>query len=107
MESYLGGDGYEPQFDPTDPNIVYAQYQYGGLARYDRQTQERVYIVPHPEKDENNYKWNWNTPLLVSPHNPKRLYYAAEYLFRSDDRGDSWRKISPDLTRQIDRNNWK
>ncbi len=100
----LGGDGYEPQFDPTDPNIVYAQYQYGGLARYDRQTQERVYIVPHPEKDENNYKWNWNTPLLVSPHNPKRLYYAAEYLFRSDDRGDSWRKISPDLTRQIDRN---
>ena len=51
----LGGDGYEPQFDPTDPNIVYAQYQYGGLARYDRQTQERVYIVPHPRKDENNF----------------------------------------------------
>ena len=46
----LGGDGYEPQFDPTDPNIVYAQYQYGGLARYDRQTQERVYIVPHPKR---------------------------------------------------------
>ena len=100
----LGGDGYEPQFDPTDPNIVYAQYQYGGLARYDRRTQERVYIAPHPESGENNYKWNWNTPLLVSPHDPKRLYYAAEYLFRSDDRGDSWRKVSPDLTRQIDRN---
>lgn len=100
----LGGDGYEPQFDPEDPNIVYAQYQYGGLARYDRSTQERVYIVPHPEKGENKYKWNWNTPLLVSPHDSKRLYYAAEYLFRSDDRGDSWRKVSPDLTRQIDRN---
>jgi photosystem II stability/assembly factor-like uncharacterized protein len=100
----LGGDGYEPQFDPTDPNIVYAQYQYGGLARYDRRTQERVYIAPHPESGENAYKWNWNTPLLVSPHDPRRLYYAAEYLFRSDDRGDSWRKVSPDLTRQIDRN---
>ena len=100
----LGGDGYEPQFDPTDPDIIYAQYQYGGLARYDRRTQERVYITPHPESGENNYKWNWNTPLLVSPHDPRRLYYAAEYLFRSDDRGDSWRKVSPDLTRQIDRN---
>lgn len=100
----LGGDGYEPQFDPTDPNTVYAQYQYGGLARYDRRTQERIYIAPHPESGENDYKWNWNTPLLVSPHNPQRLYYAAEYLFRSDDRGDSWRKESPDLTRQIDRN---
>ncbi len=100
----LGGDGYEPQFDPTDPDIIYAQYQYGGLARYDRRTQERVYIVPHPESGENNYKWNWNSPLIVSPHDPKRLYYAAEYLFRSDDRGDSWRKVSPDLTRQVDRN---
>ena len=100
----LGGDGYEPQFDPTDPDIVYAQYQSGGLARYDRRTQERVYIAPHPESGENDYKWNWNTPLIVSPHDPKRLYYAAEYLFRSDDRGDSWRKVSPDLTRQLDRN---
>ena len=103
----LGGDGYEPQFDPTDPDILYAQYQYGGLARYDRRTQERVYITPHPESGEDAYKWNWNTPLIVSPHAPKRLYYAAEYLFRSDDRGDSWRKVSPDLTRQLDRNQLK
>ncbi|MEL6302083.1 MAG: glycosyl hydrolase [Pseudomonadota bacterium] len=100
----LGGDGYEPQFDPTDPDIMYAQYQYGGLARIDRRTQERVFITPHPERGENNYKWNWNTPLIVSPHAAQRLYYASEYLFRSDDRGDSWTKISPDLTRQLDRN---
>jgi len=100
----LGGDGYEPAFDPDDPNIIYAQYQYGGLTRYDRRTQERVAITPHPGRGENDYKWNWNTPLLVSPHQGKRLYYASEYLFRSDDRGDSWRKISPDLTRQLDRN---
>ncbi len=100
----LFGDGYEPQFDPDDPNIIYTQYQYGGLARYDKTSGERVFIAPHPKDGENDYKWNWNTPLLVSPHNSKRLYYAAEKLFRSDDRGDSWQAISPDLTRQLDRN---
>ncbi|MEM7431084.1 MAG: glycosyl hydrolase [Pseudomonadota bacterium] len=100
----LGGDGYEPQFDPTNPNIMYAQYQYGGLARYDRLTQERKFIVPHPQSGEDDYKWNWNTPLIVSPHAPQRLYYAAEYLFRSNDRGDSWQKVSPNLTRELDRN---
>jgi len=100
----LGGDGYKPQSDPTDPNTIYTQYQYGGLARYDRRTQERLYITPTPPEGVANYKWNWNTPLLISPHNPKRIYYAAEYVFRSDDRGDSWDIISPDLTRQIDRN---
>lgn len=103
----LGGDGYEPQIDPLDPNIIYTQYQYGGLARYDRRTQERVYIAPHPASGEPQYKWNWNTPLLISPHNNKRIYYAAEKLFQSDDRGDSWRAISPDLTRQLDRNKLK
>ncbi|MEM7280646.1 MAG: glycosyl hydrolase, partial [Pseudomonadota bacterium] len=100
----LFGDGYEPQFDPEDPNIVYTQYQYGGLARYDRQTGERLFIVPHPESGQNQPKWNWNTPLIVSPHDSKRIYYAAEALYRSDDRGDNWRVVSPDLTRQLDRN---
>ncbi|MEO0345798.1 MAG: glycosyl hydrolase [Pseudomonadota bacterium] len=100
----LGGDGYEPQFDPDDPNIIYTQYQYGGLARYDRTSGERVFIAPHPGEGENAYKWNWNTPIIVSPHNSKRIYYAAEKLFRSDDRGNSWRAVSPDLTRQLDRN---
>ncbi|MEL7373690.1 MAG: glycosyl hydrolase, partial [Pseudomonadota bacterium] len=100
----LGGDGYEPQFDPEDPNIIYTQYQYGGLARYDKTSGERVFIAPHPADGENAYKWNWNTPLIVSPHNSKRIYYAAEKLFRSDDRGNSWRAVSPDLTRQLDRN---
>jgi len=100
----LGGDGYKPQIDPRDPNIVYTQYQYGGLARYDRRTQERVFLTPQPEPGEPAYKWNWNTPILISPHNPDRIYYAAEYLFASDDRGNSWSKISPDLTRGVDRN---
>lgn len=100
----LGGDGYKPQIDPTDPDTIYTQYQYGGLARYDRRTRERLYITPKPPAGVADYKWNWNTPLLISPHNPQRIYYAAEYVFRSDDRGDNWEIISPDLTRKIDRN---
>ncbi len=103
----LGGDGYESQIDPKDPNTIYPQYQYGGLARYDKRTMERIYITPHPKSGEKAYKWNWNTPLLISPHMHTRLFYAAEKLFQSDDRGDSWRIISPDLTRQVDRNKLK
>ena len=100
----LGGDGYKPQSDPEDPNIIYTQYQYGGLARYDRRTQERVYIAPMPEEGEDAYKFNWNTPVLISPHDRNTIYYASEFVFKSEDRGDSWEKISPDLTRQLDRN---
>lgn len=100
----LGGDGYEPQFDPDNPDIIYTQYQYGGLARYSKASGERVFIAPHPASGENAPKWNWNTPLIVSPHDSKRVYYAAEKLYLSDNRGDSWRAVSPDLTRQLDRN---
>ncbi len=100
----LLGDGYEPQIDPEDPNIVYTQYQYGGLARYDKRTQERVFIAPHPGSGENAYNWNWNTPIIISPHDRERIYYASEQLFRSDDRGNTWRAVSGDLTRDVDRN---
>lgn len=103
----IGGDGYKPQIDPNDANIIYAQYQYGGLARYDRRTRERVSITPHPKMGETAYKWNWNSPLLLSPHKSTRLFYAAEKVFQSDDRGETWQVISPDLTRQIDRNKLK
>ena len=99
-----GGDGFEPQIDPTDPNIVYAQSQHAGLVRYDWRTTERVSIVPQPESGEDEFTWNWATPLIISPHNPRRLYIASEKLFRSDDRGDNWRIVSPDLTRGINRN---
>ncbi len=100
----IGGDGYKPQIDPTDENTIYAQYQYGGLARYDKRTKELISITPHPASGETEYKWNWNTPLLISPHKSTRLFYAAEKVFQSDDRGENWKAISPDLTRQIDRN---
>ena len=98
------GDGFKAQIDPTNANVVYAQYQYGGLARFDRITGERLAITPQPGADENAYKWNWNAPLIISPHDSSRLYYGAERLFRSDDRGESWVAVSGDLSRQIDRN---
>jgi hypothetical protein len=100
----LGGDGYKPQFDPDDPNIIYAQYQYGGLARYDKRSGERVFIVPQPESGEDSLRWNWNSPLIVSPHEKQRLYYGCQKLYRSDDRGNSWRAVSGDLSRNVDRN---
>lgn len=99
-----GGDGFWSQIDPTDPNIVYAESQYGYLVRYDKKTGESISIQPKPGKDEYTYKWNWNAPLIISPHSHTRLYFAANKLFRSEDRGDTWKVISNDLTRQIDRN---
>ena len=98
------GDGFKAQIDPNDANIVYAQYQYGGLVRFDRVTGERLAITPQPGADENNYKWNWNAPLIISPHDSSRLYYGSERLFRSDDRGESWVAVSGDLSRRVDRN---
>ena len=98
------GDGFEPAVDPNDPDTIYSQWQYGGLVRYNRKTGESVDIKPQETKEGPALRWNWDSPLLISPHNSKRLYYASQVLFRSDDRGDNWTPISPDLTRQIDRN---
>jgi photosystem II stability/assembly factor-like uncharacterized protein len=103
----LGGDGFKPQIDPEDPNVVYAEFQNGGLARFDRRTGERLDIRPQPAPGEPPLRLNWDAPLIISPHSHTRLYFAAQRLFRSDDRGESWRPVSPDLTRQIDRNKLK
>jgi len=102
-----GGDGFWTASDPTDPNIVYAEAQYGYLTRYDRKSGENVEIQPQPAPGEEPYRWNWDSPMIISPHSPTRLYFAANKLFRSDDRGDTWTAVSPDLTRQIDRNQLK
>lgn len=99
-----GGDGFETQIDPVDPNIVYSQSQYGWLARYDKKSGEKIGIRPQEDKGEEPYRWNWDAALLISPHKHTRLYFAANYLFKSEDRGNTWEKVSPDLTRQIDRN---
>ena len=99
-----GGDGFESQVDPDNPNIVYAQSQYGVLVRYDRQNGEEVGIQPKPGKGEAEYRWNWDAPLAVSHHKKGRIYFAANKLFRSDDMGNSWITLGGDLTQQIDRN---
>ncbi len=99
----IGGDGFQTRVDPDDPNIVYAQYQYAGIARFDRRTGERMEIQPQPEPDDPPLKWNWDAPLIISPHNGQRLYFGANRLYRSDDRANTWVPISGDLTRGINR----
>ncbi|HLF15542.1 MAG TPA: glycosyl hydrolase [Bacteroidota bacterium] len=99
-----GGDGFYSQIDPEDPNIVYSESQYGGLVRFDRRSGENAGIKPQEGKGEAAYRWNWDSPLLISPHSSTRLYFAANILFRSDDRGNSWKAVSGDLTRALDRN---
>lgn len=99
-----GGDGFVSRVDPEDPNTIYAELQHGVIVRYDKRTGERTGIQPQEEKQGTPLRWNWDAPFVISPHNSKRLYMAAQFVYRSDDRGNSWRKISPDLTRQIDRN---
>jgi len=101
-----GGDGFWSQIDPEDPNIVYAESQYGGMVRYDRKSGTGIDIRPEPRKGEDTYKWNWNTPLIISPYSHTRLYCAANKVFRSDDRGNTWQVISDDLTAKLDRNSW-
>ena len=99
-----GGDGFESATDWSNPNITYAQAQYGWLVRYDRASGEKVPIQPMPGLGEPAYRWNWDAPLIVSKHDASTLYFAANKLFKSTNRGDDWQTISPDLTQQIDRN---
>jgi hypothetical protein len=99
-----GGDGFRSQVDPVDPNTVYSESQYGVLVRYDKPTGQELVLQPLEAKGEPPLRWNWDSPLIISPHSHTRLYFAANKLFRSDDRGDTWKAISGDLTRQIDRN---
>lgn len=97
------GDGYESQIDQSNPDIVYAQAQYGALTRYDKKSGEYLFIQPQEPEGE-AYRWNWDAPLVISKYDNKRLYHAANKVFKTEDRGSTWKVISPDLTRQIDRN---
>ncbi len=99
-----GGDGFRSQVDPVDSNIVYAESQNGGLVRLDKKTGERANIVPIEGKDIESQRYNWDSPIQISPHNNNRLYFAGHKLYKSDDRGDNWKVISGDLSRGLDRN---
>ena len=99
-----GGDGFRTQVDPEDPNILYAELQYGSLVRVDKRTGERMGIQPGEGKGDQGLRFNWDSPFIISPHSRTRLYFAANKLFRTDDRGDSWKLISGELSRGLDRN---
>ena len=99
----LGADGHQPFADPTNPNIVYANWQEGNLTRYDRATGESVYIRPQPGPGESEERYNWDAPILISPHDPETLYFGSFRVWKSENRGDSWETVSGDLTRSQDR----
>lgn len=98
-----GWDGHQPATEPGNPNIVYAEGQEGFLSRIDRTNGETITIQPQPGEGENYERFNWDSPILVSPHSPTRLYFASQRVWRSDNRGDSWKPISGDLTRNEER----
>jgi photosystem II stability/assembly factor-like uncharacterized protein len=99
-----GGDGFRSVPDPKNSNIIYAESQNGGLVRFDKRTGEALDIEPQPTGSMDPLRKNWDSPIIVSPHDSNRIYFAAQYVLRSDDRGNTWKAISPDLTRHIDRN---
>jgi hypothetical protein len=99
----LFGDGHQSAVDPNNPDIVYAQWQQGNLARYDRKTGENVYIRPQAREGEAPDRYNWDAPILISPHDSAVLYFGSQRVWKSTDYGDSWEPISGDLTRNENR----
>ncbi|AEA98962.1 WD40/YVTN/BNR-like repeat-containing protein [Alteromonas mediterranea] len=99
----LGGDGHGPATEPGNPDIVYSQWQQGNLTRVDMKTREGVYIKPQPLPGDPAERYNWDAPINVSAHDPARIYFASQRVWRSDDRGDSWRAVSGDLTKNGNR----
>jgi photosystem II stability/assembly factor-like uncharacterized protein len=99
----LFGDGHQSAVDPNNPDIIYAQWQQGNLARYDRRTGENVYIRPQAREGEAPDRYNWDAPILISPHDSATLFFGTQRVWKSTDYGDSWEPISGDLTRNENR----
>ena len=97
-----GGDGFYTQVDPNDPTTVYVESQNGNVSRLDLETSERKSIRPEPEDESERYRFDWNSPILISPHNSQTIYYGGNRLFKSTDRGDTW-TTTDDLSKDQDR----
>ena len=97
-ENLMGGDGMQVQIDKRNPNIVFTGFQFGNYYRIDRATNKREYVSPKPKKDEKPFRFNWQTPILLSSHNQDILYMGSNFLHRSMNQGQTWTAISPDLT---------
>jgi photosystem II stability/assembly factor-like uncharacterized protein len=98
-----GGDGFYVQVDPKDSDILYVESQNGNVSRLELKTGERRSIRPEPKAGEQPYRFDWNSPILISPHDNRTIYFGGNRVFKSTDRGDSWSVISPDLTKNQDR----
>jgi photosystem II stability/assembly factor-like uncharacterized protein len=104
FERAPGGEGSSHAIDPTNPNIVYSAGFYGTISRTDLSKtgrEGRKSILPRTYEDEPRLRGQWVAPFIISPHNPRIIYHGMQYLFRSRDRGDTWERISPDLTYNI------
>ncbi|WP_108866919.1 VPS10 domain-containing protein [Aquimarina aquimarini] len=94
----LGADGAQTATEPGNPDITYGEFQQGVLWRIDSKTKESVFIQPQAREGDPYERFNWDAPIVVSSHNPKRLYFASQRVWKSENRGDSWQPISSDLT---------
>ena len=94
----MTGDGFQVRIDPTDHNIVYAESQRGGLIRHDQRTGQNTRIRPEVPDGDDAYRFNWDTPIHISYHDPATIYMGGNFVFRSRNRGNEWEVISPDLT---------
>lgn len=92
-----GGDGFHVQVDPVENTTVYAESQGGAIVRFDKKTGQSRSIRPRPPQGE-TYRFNWSSPIVLSPHNPRTVWFGGNKLFKSVDRGDNWQVVSPDLT---------
>ncbi len=92
------GDGFHADFDPTDPDCVYAEWQGGHITRVNLKTGEKRYLAPEAREGEPRHRYNWNSPFFVSPHDPTVLYHAGNMVFKLTNRGEKWERISGDLT---------
>ncbi len=96
--SIMGGDGMQVQIDPRNSNVVFTGFQFGNYFRLDLESDSQTYIQPKHALGETPLRFNWQTPILLSPHNPDVLYLGANKLYRSMDQGNHWEAISEDLT---------
>ncbi len=99
-----GGDGFYAEIDNVEPWIVYTESQDGHISRRDAHTGQQREIMPQAKAGEPHYRFQWNSPMAVSVHDHKTIYYGGNYLFKSTDRGDSWTRLGGDLTTGVDRN---